>query len=231
MTKFALAREHHLYFEKQQFIELEGVLPLEQLQQLRSSIDQTLALSKKELWHTSSKTLFEKGRDLWRKSDLVKKIALDKQFAKMASELTGEKFIRLGYDQFLSPESLTVTTRKTLNPKQALLTGSELTLESVSSIKGVLCGLLICLNSSPQEVTTSLFPMTAGNIVYFSFQTKIDFTELFKREGQEFILLVYVGKKSIYIHNEGDPNLHAFKELGYVFGDKLSDQLNPVLYR
>jgi hypothetical protein len=225
MTKFALAREHHLHFEKQQFIELEGILPLEQLQLLKSSSDETLELSQKRHPFSAVKNIFEKGRDLWRKCPAVKKVALNKQLAEIAAELTGEKFIRLGYDQFLSAEALQTTSFYLSKPEDVQ------TLEMISCIQGVVCGMLICLSSHASETTTSIFSTKAGNITYFLPQVNINFAELLKRETQEFLLFVYTGKTSLYTHNEEDPNLHAFKQLGYVFGDRLNDHLNPVLYR
>ncbi|MGZ3632751.1 MAG: hypothetical protein ACXU9U_00450 [Parachlamydiaceae bacterium] len=215
MAKFTLAREHYIHFEKQQFLELEGMLSLQQLQQLKENIKHALTLTKKEYWHTDPKKMFDKGRDLWRKDDQVKKIVLDKHLAAIASDLTGEKLIRLGYDQFLSSE--------------CSFEQSDVSLESVSSIQGIVCGAMICLTGCIQEKRSPFFPTKEGNIVFFSPQILVDFS-MFSPE-QEFLLIVYGGKTSIYIHNEKDSNLHAFKKLGYVFGDRLNDQLNPVLIR
>ncbi|QLH36192.1 MAG: hypothetical protein HWD61_08680 [Parachlamydiaceae bacterium] len=45
------------------------------------------------------------------------------------------------------------------------------------------------------------------------------------------MLLAFADFRTVYILNENDPHTHTLKHLGYVFGDKLSDKLNPIVYR
>lgn len=241
MLKFALAKEHYLHFEKQQFIEIEGVIPLEQILQLQLNIDKTLALSMTEYgrWRAQPvpDELFLDGRDLWRRSAVVKKMVLDRTLAQIAAELMRKKYIRLGYDQFLLGGPLKAPSEKfsdELEGARTLLLNPKTTLEEISCLQGALCGLIICLSSAMQPIEprpNSIFPVQAGNITYFTAQASIDFSELSQREGQKFLLIVYAEKTTLYIPNSKDPNWHALKRLGYVFGDRVSDQLHPVLYR
>ena len=79
---------------------------------------------------------------------------------------------------------------------------------------------------------TLIFSAKAGNGVFFSPQATIDFQILFtKRQGFAYILVVYVQSTTVYILNTNDPHAHTLKKYGYVFGDKLSDKSNPIIYR
>lgn len=239
MIKFALSKEQRLHFEKHHFLELEGVLESEQLQHLKKEIDQLShpSLSKIDEWESLSQTekRFAIGRDLWRKGNLIKKFALDKQLAKIASELTGEKFLRIGYDQ-LFPNIVSEKSQVQSKSKYAFWLKEKAPIGELSCIQGVVCGLLLCLNAPDSEIDTpiiddSIFSLKAGNIVFFSPLKMIDLSELQKHPGQEFLLLTYAEKRALYIPNENDSHLHAFKQIGYVFGDRLNDSLNPVLCR
>lgn len=241
MLKFALAKEHHLHFEKQQFIEIEDVIPLEQLLQMRLDVDKILALSMASYGRWQAQPvpdeLFLEGRDLWRRSDIVKKIVLDRKLAQIAAELMRKRYIRLGFDQFLLGGQLKSPTEKIseeLESARALLLNTQTNLEQIACLQGVLCGVMISLNS-PNEpiepVLNSIFPVKAGHVTYFTPQANINFSELSQREGQKFLLIVYAEKTTLYIPNAQDPNWHALKRLGYVFGDRVKDQLHPVLSR
>ncbi len=241
MKKFAIANEHHLHFEKQQFIELEGVIPMDQILQLQLSLDQTLELSMAEYGQWKAQPLpdelFLNGRDIWRKNDVVKRVVWDKQLVGIASELMRKRFIRLGYDQFLLGGPLKEAPKSTkdeLQGARTLLLNQQTNLEEISCIRGALCGLIICLSSAKEPIErlpTSLFPVESGHITYFTSQANIDFSELSKRVGQKFLLIVYAEKTTLYIANEKDPNWHGLKRLGYVFGDRVRDSLHPVLHR
>ncbi len=241
MKKFAIANEHHLHFERQQLLELEGVIPMDQILQLQLSLDNTLKLSMAEYGKWSAQPLpdelFLEGRDLWRKNDAAKRIVWDKQLVGIASELMRKRFIRLGYDQFLLGGPLKEVPKDAkdeLLGARSLLLMQQTNLEDISCIRGTLCGLIICLTSAKEQIErqpNSLFPIEAGHITYFTSQANIDFSELSKRENQKFLLIVYAEKTTLYVANEKDPNWHGLKRLGYVFGDRVRDSLHPVLHR
>ncbi len=241
MKKFALAREYHLHFENHQSIELEGIIPLEQILQLQLSVDQTLSLNIAEYgqrqFQRSPEEIFLAGRDLWRRNNVIKRIVLDRELVEIASELMRKKFIRLGFDQLLLGGSLKNIENKVSEESdsaRSLLSSKETTLEEVSCIQGAVCGLIICLNSLEKPVEplpNSFFPVQAGHMTYFTAQANLNFSELAQREGQKFLLIVYAEKTTLYIPNQKDPNLHALKHLGYVFGDRVNDRLHPVLHR
>lgn len=232
--KFAVASEHRDYFQKNQYIEFEGLLNADQVSLLRQGVDAALAkhlhLPVTKLNRLTAEKKFNAGRDLWRLDDHVKKWVTSGQLADIAAELIEKKPLRLGYDQYfpVTPVHENIIRETTYDQ----LLGKTASLEEISCLQGVLCGLIICLTDGTLEgVNTSVFPNKAGNGIYFQPSHLINFNELRKRAGQDFMLIVYSEKNAVYIMREGDPQVHALKRLGYVFGDKLSDKLNPILCR
>lgn len=233
--KFAVASEHRDYFQKNKYIEFEGLLNAEQLMLLKEGIDAAIGkhlhLPVAKLNRLTSERKFMAGRDPWRLDDHVKKIVTSSQLADIASELIEKKPLRLGYVQYYpkTPSHDNVITKTAYDG----LLAKESSLEDVSCLQGVLCGLMISLSDGPidAENNTSVFPSKAGNGIFIQPSHIINFTELRKKNDQEFLLIVYSEKNAVYIMREGDPQVHALKMLGYVFGDKLSDKLNPILCR
>lgn len=241
MIKFALAKEHRLHFERQQLLELEGILAPLQIHQLQEKINQVISHSAPpKNWKRASvvERNFKEGRDLWRKDQAIRKLVTDKGLAKIASELLGGKFLRLGYDQLLSNVAFLNDPLEVLPADSiyAPLLNKPTTLEEMSCIQGVLCGVCICLSSS-ETITESLLPQNSlfsnhlGNVVFFSADKSIDFSELKNCPSQEFLLIAYAAKTALYVPNEADAHQHALKKLSYVFGDRLTDELHPVVCR
>lgn len=240
MIKLAIAKEHRQYFEKHQFLELEGILSESQANLLRRDIRGAMSKYVSLNKQVEAENFFAAGRDLWRKNKSVAKVAKEKTLAAIAAELMRVKFLRLAYDQYLPafPEETNSLAKSFSDADSGYVCflQKKNTLQELSCIQGLVCGLIICLSSSQnleeeQANEDAPFPKKAGNVVFFSGQKVIDFSELEKRAGQEFILIAYADKSAVYAYNENDSHLHAFKQLGYVFGDRLNDTLNPVLFR
>lgn len=238
MIKFALAKEHRLHFGKHQILELEGILTPSQILQLKEKIDNIVSYSDSSNWKQSfsPERHFREGRDLWRKDPLIRKLVTDKGLGKIASELLGGKFLRLGYDQLLPNMAQDTSETTHISSSFAPLLIKPATLEEISCIQGALCGVCICLRSAEsttenQEPQNSPFSKHEGNAVFFSAEKSIDFSELKRCPQQEFLLIVYAAKTTLYVPNESDAHQHAFKKLGYVFGDRLNDEQNPVICR
>ena len=212
--KFAIEAPHREYFHNNGAIEFDGLIGEPLLQELKNSVPQ----------HTSSLRSnksggAEKERDLWRKIAPFKKLVYLKTLAEIAAELNEKKILRLGYDQVL--------THAYPYPQKGTYSLAE-----SSSIQGVVCGLLICLRAPlPGTVPSKLFSIKAGNGIFFLPSTPLDFAELIDRPQGEYVLIVYAESNAVYIYQEIDPLTHVFKTLGYVYGDKLSDKLNPKVLK
>ena len=154
---------------------------------------------------------------------------MSKNLAEAASELIEHKPLRFGYDQLLPMSNEAVAGK---NAYAALLSKTA-TLQDISCIQGVLCGLILCLKAAqqpPESASSTIFPFTAGSGVMFAPDVPIAFGELAKRQGYIYLMLAYTEAKAVYRLQPEDPHAYDFKQLGYNFGDRLSDKLNPLVY-
>jgi hypothetical protein len=229
--KFAASSEHRDFFRKNQVIEFEDVISEKQLAALHSAIDAVcaarLSITTRLVEEKTPTELFRIGRDLWRASDAIKSTVVSKKLAEIASELLEIKPLRMGYDQLI------VAPNAYAEP----LFSQPQTLEEISSIQGILGGVMLCLKGrglTEEETiptfTNDLFSNKAGSGVFFRADTIIDFNQLTNHLGQRYLLVVYTHAVSVYIHSS-DPNAHFLKQFGYNFGDKLNDKLHPIVFR
>lgn len=224
--KFAIVNEHHRYFEKNQQLELEGLFSQQQLENfslaVESAISCRFSVPQDKFHHLTRDKQFDAGRDVWRENPAVRKWVTNGSWAEIASELTRKRPLRLCYDQFIPSR---------ISPKMYPLP-TEQTLQSISCIQGVICGIIVCLKGFCDPKEGSIFPSKAGNAMFISGEKVLDFSELQTfPENMQFLLISYSSKNSVYMRNEADTHLHGFKNLGYVFGDRLTDDVNPIVYR
>lgn len=241
--KFAVASEHRDFFRKNHAIEFEGLLSSDQILKIKSEVDAALAvrlkIDEQKLSHEPPYKLFNVGRDLWRSQEHSPKInAAHRDLAQLAAELLEQRTIRLGYDQLLP--SLPKRHLHQTNENRAFvqLFQKTYTLNEISCLQGILCGVMLCLEDEQvpgiqeSEVQNiEIFSKVAGNCVFFHPDVPIDFNLLCSDVRRRYLLIVYTQSRATYILNEVDPHGHALKHLGYTFGDPLSDKLNPIVYR
>ena len=242
--KFAIAKEHRDFFNKHHAVELEGFFSTEQIQSLKSSLDATLAarlkISVRELKTQHPEALFAAGRDVWRTNEAVQKFVTQKNLAEIASELTNSQVMRLGMDQYF----LTLNNKiyQAEDPAYNQLIHFPHHLEEITCLQGALCGLMIALEDMPEGhddasesksefSPVTIFPKKSGNVIYFDKETLLDWRPLSQQIQTRYLMIVYVQLISVYVNNPQDPNLHSLKQYGYVFGDRLSDKKNPIVYR
>jgi len=231
--KFAVIGEHRDCLRKQGWIEFDELLTLDQLAIIEKETTLVLANRLKEpvnkIFKLPSEELFSSGKDLWRESQSLKKIVLSKTLAEVASELIEYKPLRYGYDLLLpSPSKPILYNQGSLS---AILTQTP-TLEEISCVQGLRCGLILCIQSSQpiDNENKSFFSNQPGNGVFFRPDTPIPFNELTKHAGNLYLMLVYTDAKAVYRMEPNDPHVNNFKKIGYNFGDKLTDTLNPLVF-
>lgn len=248
--KFAVAKEHRDFFHKNFRIEFNHLFSIEQCNQLmieRSMIlSERLNVSKTKLKHVSANDQFMAGFDLWRGNASLKKIILQKKLAEIAAELLEARALRIGYDQLIPPLSAAAL----LTPDDPYRTwlSKKLTLQEISSIQGLMAGLIICIQApqvmddtvnsetisktkavGSQIAIPSLFTTSLGNGVYFSPNVPLDFSDLAARKDYTYLLITYTKGTSVYYKNDNDPHTNFFRELGYNFGDRLSDRYHTLV--
>lgn len=238
--KFAIAKEHRDFFQKNGVIEFENFLTSQQVIALNLSLDKALTqraeIPLSQIYQLNAEQSFINGRDLWRVNEGLQKFVCQPGLAQIVSELVEKKPIRIGYDQFLpgrqSSGSLFSDRDKIYS--QFLEKGKYLS--AISPVKEVLAGAIISLsNSSNQSEVNELegidiFPKKAGNITLISPQLQFDLTKIYQHSNQRFYLLVFTPLIAFYMPQPIDPLGHHLKQY-YVINDKLSDKLNPIIYR
>ena len=226
---FSVVREHRDFFRKNHWLECEGVLSQDELGRAAQSISQALAkrLGVTDSVRTPADQVFAAGRDLRRETPALKKIVCSHFLGEIAGELIERKPLRLGYDMLLPAPFADFLATGSYEE----FIGKTPTLIEMSGIQGVLCGAMLCISGPSAEVEThGLFSTVPGSAVYFKPDWPLPLHELRARKGHLYLLIVYVDPKAVYCRQEQDPHLHEFKRLGYQFGDRLTDTLNPIVY-
>lgn len=216
--KFALAKEHHDFFDKNGFIEFDGLLSAPSIEKLSKAIRQEIGIRSNHLPERLSllpaPQLFSHGRDLWRSQPEIRKQVVNQNLATIASGLIRQKPIRIALDQWI-PAGVELKNMSTI--------------EQIVPVQGVIAAAFIALDSGiVSEETPSFFPTTAGNVLFVKPNIEIPFEELNASRSQNFLLVVYGSRNSVYIHNQSDSLTHYLKEMDYVYGDRLSDSTHPL---
>lgn len=239
--KFATAKEHRDFFQKQGWIEFEDLLSNDQLTLINQAIDQVLAerlnVTPEQLRLLSSEKFYLQGHDLWRSHSFLQKIVTQVRFAEIASELIEKRSLRLGYDQLFSAYHQTSFSRE-ISPVYSGFLERIAPLDAVSCVQGVACGLLLGLEGKKEHSEEiiplegiDVFPSQAGRAIFFQPSVPINWSRLYTHLGQRFYLIVYAFASARYLLQPQDPHTHALKRLGYIFNDKLNDKLHPFVYR
>lgn len=234
--KYTTDKEQRDFFQKAGRLELAGLISPKQLEEVNKVIDEALVgrlgISPDKWYALPASELFMRGRDLWRDSPALKKFVSQPRFTEIAADLMRKKPIRLGYDQLLP--SLRQRIGGEGEPYSTFMNQTT-TLENISSLRGILGGLMICLSSSRSESDAreedDPFPIEAGNVLFLSPQAPISLKQLHKHPGQRYYLILYTQELAHYQLQPQDPHVHGLKQLGYTYEDKLSDVIHPIIYR
>lgn len=230
--KFAIDSNHRDFFEKNHLIEFEAFLDTKHLDLLSRHI-QTVLDSKLGGTDISSESRFMAGRDLFREDSMIRKLLSNRQWAQIVSQLTDVKPIKLGFDQYI-PALPSQEILEYYQTPYIHLVRNKFNLQEMSSLQGVVCGLMLCLKDTDKNnflEKPTLFPGKKGHAVFFGPLAPIDFEDLRNSDACSYFLIVYTRANAVYILNPKDPNTYALKNYGYSFGDKLVDKWNPILFR
>ena len=143
-----------------------------------------------------------------------------------------DHFVKHGYVEFeeVVPPNLTdeqLARRRPLAEVAAELTGvrplrlgwtkrvtaGELNLKEMGSVQGIVAGAII---------------KSSGEAIFFSAEHSFS---LAKEDDRSYLLIAYAGPRAVYVFNEHDPDTHLLKRQGYVFGDRLREEIHPTLTR
>jgi hypothetical protein len=239
--RFTTAKEHRDFFQKHGWIEFEGLISDEQLILINQAIERSLAdqlhVPLDRLNALSSEKLFLEGRDLWRSDQILRKIATQARFSEIASELVEKRPLRLGYDEFFPAFNMNQYAGGSKQLYSRFLDQTAC-LEDISCLKELACGLMLSLgggqNISAEELPSNgidVFPKESGRVIFFMPNVQVNWRQLNAHPEQRFYMIVYTEMFAYYRLEPKDPHTHALKRLGYIFNDKLSDKLHPIVYR
>ena len=225
--RFALNSDHKDFYSKNSFIEFDELLTPDSLASLQSDIETTLShrlkVSPSRLPDQPRKALFDAGFDIWRDSSNFKKTLFKSTVSEIAAQLFEESFLRIGFDQYIDTGS----------GSEALLT-SSLSFNDLSCAKPLIGALILRLSPPTDETIDPQIcpiPSKAGSGIFVSPSKIIPWSTLFAEKNLRLLILAYASKRSIYHLEKNDPHTHVWKGLGYVFGDRLNDNLHPVIHR
>lgn len=235
--KFALDSNHLDFFEKNQYIEFDSILTENELKGLQSHLSEALLGSmqlNKKIGPLTEEGQFSAGHDLYQKHPFFRRMVVKRQWAEFAAALIKRKSLRLGYDQFF-PGFLPLPVSKE-NPLSSYtkLLGTSQSLEQISSIQDILCGLILCIKAPKCDSASEndkFFSLKPGSGVFIGPKLPIHFSELTRRQDYQYLLVAYASPSAVYILNEHDPFSYFLKNYGYAYGDKLKEQFHPIICR
>lgn len=239
--KFAINKEHRIFFEKYGWIEFEDLLSNEQLALANRAVDQVLTarlnVCPEELHLSSNEKFYLQGRDLWRSNAFLHRLTTQMRFVEIGAELIKKKPLRLGYDQ-LFPACYQMPFFQETSTSYSRFLEQISSLEKVSCLQGIAYGLLFALGGKEKIKSESeiplegidIFPSQPGYAIFFQPHILVNWSHLYKHLGQRFYLVVYTFAAAHYYLQPKDPHTHLLKRLGYIFNDQLNDKLNPIVY-
>jgi len=202
------------FYKKNRFLELAGAIKKERLNALYEAI-------KKEKKAIETKTYDKKDQfllchDFFCKIDDLKRYLTSPFIAQVVSDLTNEEHFRLLFDQLIFypmhsdyPSSLVINDL---------------------SFQGMSIGMLINLGSIPLE-NAPTFPSEFGNITFFDPTLALDLEAFKAPSGAEFLLVGIGRQETRYRFRQEDPHTHTLKNLGYAFGDHLTNDSHPAFFK
>lgn len=208
--KFSVSLEQKDFLRKNGYIAFLSLINPQEINDANREIDRLANEIKKRA--TASEILHQQS-DLFRKSNNLKKIVYSKRLTHLVFELLQKKPLRLAFDRVIDGN---------LTPELQI---ASLSLNEFSGISPILGAYLICLKSSEGQAWIpgeGLFLLPESNLKWLE--------EGFKKEDR-FLLIGFTDQYGQYLYQEKDPWNHSLKSLGYVFGDRLHDNLHPLLLR
>jgi hypothetical protein len=212
-VKISLSGDQLLFFDRYGYLELEGVFSEKHVIELLESVEEILY---KRAYPIKGSVL-KYGHNLTLASETIQKRLCSPSMGKMLYSMTKTRPIRYGFDQILfAPYPPKGTTLKELSSLSSVLIGAIIAFDDIERFE----------ESEAQPFVLKDLPTSSGSICFISPETVLELDI-----SGRYLLVVYCGSEPIYIYQEKDPYTHAFKEYGYVFGDRLLEKTNPIVSR
>jgi hypothetical protein len=205
--KYSITSQQQSFFQANQAIEFSECFTEQERKILKEAIQKSLRSRKKTEKEVLSNLLPEQfvlGRDLWREEKELFWPILRK-VASIVALLTGQKRMRIGFDQILE-----------------LPFPAEIDIHHMASIQGIFCFAALLIDEDVQAA--DCLPKTAGSLTLFQD------TALFDLQTPRKIWLIgFAYPKSRYVFEPNNVHTHFCKRFGLGFGDALSESTHPLL--
>lgn len=216
--RIAILDQHLEFFQENGSIAFEDLFIDEEIKTFSNLI--------LEVYSEKRASSFLDARDLWRERDEIKKTIKGRRLAEIASKLTKTTPLRLGYDQYFPP-----IDENNIEMYQQFFS-NNISIQEMSSIQGIVCGALICLSkTSNEEMSDTFLPIDPGTLLFVKPDQPINFSEIINNPGSSYYIVVFTSSKALFVLNRQDFGAKKLIELGYDYGDRLKDNLNPIIYR
>ena len=218
--RYSITAQQRNFFLTNHYIEFEGLFEKSAVKTLQQSLE-AVVMDRADTKEIVQETIFEHGRDVSRKSTYCKKLLYTKSLAMFAAELCQKRSLIFGFDQYyVAHDSL------------ALIATQEqsFTLEK-SSIQGLVCGMVLCLQAPDNAESEGILPKVPGSVIFFDTNCTLQHTTMKEETPFRYLMFTWADSKAVYRHKDEDLQMHALKQLGYMFGDQLKRQTHPILTR
>lgn len=149
----------------------------------------------------------DSGRDLWRKNEKLRRLPALRNVVNVIAQLLDEKLIRLGFDQYLSG----------IDGVWADWIRGTLSLRDLGPYRGEICSVLL--------------PLTGGgNALFVRPEWKLELSDWVDVAKPHYLIL-FTTLKAQYVLNKKDPAAAEMSRLGYINGDRLREEINPIVHK
>lgn len=208
--RIAVAESQINRFHDLGWIELEDCLP-------QTMLSSYLEIVNREVAKQSFTKMIESGHNLRFRSDDASHLNRKPLIPTLAAAFSRKKRLRLLSEQAFALHE-TIPSGSVPAPFQ-----SPRKLSSFTSFQEPWIAALFPLRIEiPEEIDEPL-PKHLGNILFIDPSRVLDWSSLFKSNGNYFYLIVFGDPNAVYTRNPDDPNAHAMKKRGLEFGDRLQN--------
>jgi hypothetical protein len=217
--RFKVEGPHREFFEKNGFIEFESLLTTEEIAELAAGADKLLEKRlSSQLEFRSAEELYKVGHDLWRDDPILRKKVTSRALAKLVGDMVKKETLYLAFDQLFR-------TGATPGFPGRL----PASLNAISCIQPLAGALLLHLSGT--SFPSPLLSSRPENVMLLSPKLTIPWETFFELPHQSYLLIAYAAPEARYVLEKKDLHTHALKKLGYVFGDRLQADHNPILFQ
>ncbi len=202
--KYQISANQHHFFQKHHWITFEEVV---------SDVEQ-----KKLVDAVKKRALYA---DLCSNIQEVRDVLFLPRLSTIAVQLCHKAPLRYGFDELFCEKS--VNQGFTMLSDERALSGLEIAM--------MLCIEGNCTAEFVSKKGIDIFPKNEREALFFTPSSICDPLALMHHRGQTFLLFTWANRGAMYLYNLKDPNVHALKKQGYVFGDKVKEKTHPILCR